>query len=418
MDHAADALTSGEGLELLSQSSVQRFLWLELPRTWPATAWDPLVEATTALFEELGLHRYAAIASSETTSAVLDAWLEDPDEGLDLAAAAAADSGVEPVDTDELSWADVRGPDEDAAAAHIERALEAAIDAGRLEPGCGRWRVVAAQVQAEALAEPMPGRLTQTWATAVTTERVEHWIATSATHRQRSWRERIANQVLSPPDPPADPSVATGPMLWLLTACRDGAALTATGYLSPALVRDAVSRFPWWWPYAPADGAEARPPRSEADVAELGSLREVAARLRLVRRRGRELRTTRAGAALIEDPVRLWRLMASTLAGNEFEATVAELAAARLLGTPDGALGPGGVEVGVAEVAGQGWRTSEGPLTREDISWALTEVLRWWWVLGLLDAEGEPGRSSLTPAGRATVLAFLHGRATGPHQEL
>ena len=70
MRMAADGLTAGEGEEVISQASLQVFLWYEVPREFPADAWRPLVEAAGVLLSLLGLDRYAAIARSPTTADV------------------------------------------------------------------------------------------------------------------------------------------------------------------------------------------------------------------------------------------------------------------------------------------------------------------------------------------------------------
>ena len=41
---AADGLTAGEGEELVTQPSLQVFLWYDLPRRYPDDAWRPIAE--------------------------------------------------------------------------------------------------------------------------------------------------------------------------------------------------------------------------------------------------------------------------------------------------------------------------------------------------------------------------------------
>lgn len=78
MRTAADGLTAGEGEELISQAGLQEFLWHEVPRKHPADTWRPVTEATGVLLSLVGLDRYAAIARSPTTTAILDAWEDSP----------------------------------------------------------------------------------------------------------------------------------------------------------------------------------------------------------------------------------------------------------------------------------------------------------------------------------------------------
>jgi hypothetical protein len=65
----------------------------------------------------------------------------------------------------------------------------------------------------------------------------------------------------------------------------------------------AVERLGWWdW---------RKPPRSEADVHQLPTLRDAASRLRLIRRRGRRLHATTRGVELLATPERLWQAVAT-----------------------------------------------------------------------------------------------------------
>ena len=41
----ADALTAGEGTEMIHQAALQQFLWWYLPRKYPEEDWSGLVEA-------------------------------------------------------------------------------------------------------------------------------------------------------------------------------------------------------------------------------------------------------------------------------------------------------------------------------------------------------------------------------------
>jgi hypothetical protein len=97
---AADGLTAGEGEEALRQAFVQDFLWYRLPAKYPERAWLPVARVAAALLGELALERYAAIAASDTTRAILDAWREDPTRGFARYRATVEASGVKPPDTD------------------------------------------------------------------------------------------------------------------------------------------------------------------------------------------------------------------------------------------------------------------------------------------------------------------------------
>ena len=96
---AADGLSAGEGEELVTQAGLQRYLWYDLPRRHPDHWWRPVAEAAAVLLALLDLDRYAAIARSSTTAAVLDAWDAASGKGFTAFQAANSASGVEPPDT-------------------------------------------------------------------------------------------------------------------------------------------------------------------------------------------------------------------------------------------------------------------------------------------------------------------------------
>ena len=199
-----------------------------------------------------------------------------------------------------------------------------------------------------------------------------------------------------------------------------GIDLTQSGYVGRALVVEASERFGWW------EGD--RPPRSEADLHQLGELRGAVSDLRLLRRTGRTLVATTKGVGLIGDDVALWRELAGTLGGAAaFDQLVGELVGHRLLDGPViddeivGTVGP--------VLTSLGWRTAEGPLTSAEVESATWDRWRWWRVLGLLErtsarwdraAQRQIGHTTttLTPAGRATVLAFLRHSALRPRDHV
>ena len=82
VEAAAGGLTAGEGQEQISQASLQDFLWYYLPRKWDEEAWQPVAQAAARLLEALGLERYAAIARSQTTAEILEAWRAGQPRGL------------------------------------------------------------------------------------------------------------------------------------------------------------------------------------------------------------------------------------------------------------------------------------------------------------------------------------------------
>ncbi len=414
----ADRLTAGEGSSMIHQASVQQALWWYLPRNCPEGQWREYLDATAELLTELGIERLARIASSEQTAAVLAAWAEDEDRGAAAFKKAEHDSGVDPPDTPLLAWGSFMGVEEARALDEVERALGEALGLSTLAPGSAGWRRRAAAITAQVLSassELVPG---QSRLSLITTERVSMWIDL-ASPPLREWRKAVGNRLLNPIEPPADPAAAIAPMAWLLDlAAGEGAELTQSGYLPRLAVVDAGARFGWWdWP---------KPPRSEADVFQIQSLRAAATRLHLVRRRGRRLRLTSRGSELRRDPAELWRVVATESEDSEgFTRMITELVGLRLLG---GRIYVATLAADVAPVLRQqGWSSAGGLVTAQEVKRAAWRPLRWWRMFGLLDEEDgwdsethrrlAPDTIALTPAGEATVLAYLRARATGPRKD-
>ena len=413
---AADGLTAGEGEERITQAGLQRHLWYDLPRRSPDDTWRPTAEAAAVLLSLLGLDRYATIARSTTTAAVLDAWDASSGKGFAAFRSANTASGVEPPDTDLLTWGEVFGLEEAWALQAVEVALEQAIVAGELQPGRGSWRKVAAGVCDEVLqATAGDGPLTRMQ--AVREERAHAWVHRGRSEELRAWRE-AARAAIEGFDAvaiePSEAAASIAPMRWLLERCRQGVPLTQALYLPPAVVQEAADRFVWW----PFEGR----PRSEVDVHQLGVLRDTATRLGLVGRRSRHLSTTRRGAQLGDEPVALFHQVATTLAcEDEYLAMLSELVALRLLAGPavgnslERAVGP--------VIAAQGWMAGREPVTAEQAGLSVHCALYHWRLFCLLaetrsrwedGKQVEPAVTALTPAGRAAALCFLRARAIAP----
>ncbi len=417
MRTAADALTAGEGEEIISQASLQVFLWYEQPRKYLDDTWRPLTEATGVLLSLLGLDGYAAIARSSTTAAILEAWREVPSKGFARFRAARSASGVQPPDTDLLEWGEIMGMEEAAALSSVELALERAIESGDLRPGTGSWRRVAADICGSTLLRPSGAGADRTLLAAVLDERSDTWVSLARPASLKVWREKARVRAAAEMET-SDVAATIAPMRWLLETCRTGIALTQAGYLPPGVVREVVGRFGWW----PFRGH----PRSEVDVHQLGVLRDTAARLRLVSKRSGRLSASARGMALIDDPIGLWRLIAATLAcEDDYVSMLSEFVAHRLLDGPalDGALerdlGP--------IVAAQGWIAGDERITPHAAGLAVHRALYHWRLFGLLDEvrpKWEGGRptgpniTALNAAGRAAATAFLRARASVPRTDL
>lgn len=416
---AAGWLTAGEGIGMIDQASLQEFLWWHLPRKTPQADWDGIVTGAVALLGELGLDRYAAIARSETTHEIHGAWRFNPDRAAKLARDAEKSSGVQPPDTDLITWGSIMGVYEHAARQAVSRALESAIVAGDLVPGGKGWRIKAATICDRTMLEAHEAELGQTLLGLVETERAGTWLDAARVDQHRRWRGEVSRRLMQAIDPPTDVEALVGPMRWLLAKAEDEITLSQSNYIARPLVLEAVEEFGWWdWE---------KPPRSEADVPQLGDLREAAQARRLIRRRGKKLLATARGRAVADDPVALWRELACTLGGaDEFGLMVAELTGLRLL---DGAaIGSETLAHAIGPIlAEQGWRADGAPIVHRDVTWAVGERLYWWRVLGLVDEErpryiegqrtGE-FRTALNEAGEATVLAFLRSRAIRPRDSV
>ena len=413
---AADGLTTGGGEELITQAGLQRYLWYDLPRRHPDDAWRPVAEAAGVLLSLLGLDRYADIARSTTTSAVLDAWEDASGKGFAAFRTATTASAVEPPDTELLAWGEVFGMEEAWALQAVEVALERAILAGEFQPGRGSWRKVAARVGDGVLQAPA-GDAAVSRLQAVHEERIDTWVLHGHPAELRAWREAARGSLdgFDAVDVEAsEAAAAIAPMRWLLQRCHEGVPLTQAGYLPPSVVLEAADRFGWWEFHGR--------PRSEVDVHQLGVLRDTATRLRLVGKRPRRLATTRRGGLLADDPAALFSQVATTLAcEDEYLAMLSELVAHRLLAGPavdhalEQAVGP--------VIVAQGWMAGRDPVTAEQAGGSVHRALYHWRLFGLLDEkrprwedrrEAEPAVTALTPGGRTAAIALLRARATAP----
>ena len=149
---AWETLTGGEGPEVLTQWRLQQFCWEELARGWPedgASRWR-IALALAALLDELGLQRYAVIARSDTTRQVLIGGEQAPDRGRVLARKAAQRSGIEPPNTEFVTWGAVMEPAEAYALESVADRLELAVATGDLLPGSRGWRDAQAEITVQA----------------------------------------------------------------------------------------------------------------------------------------------------------------------------------------------------------------------------------------------------------------------------
>lgn len=117
----------------------------------------------------------------------------------------------------------------------------------------------------------------------------------------------MADLIREPALLPAGTDDPLPPLRWLLEKLGGGQALTQTGNLNRAFVREAAHRFGWW------DLELHGLPRGEDELYDLRQTRGLAQRLGLARRSGKKLVLTAKGRLLLSDPEGLWRSAAHAL---------------------------------------------------------------------------------------------------------
>ena len=363
---------------------------------------------------------YAEVCRAPETQRLLRAW-EAEDPAAHQAFRDLLDgSGIEPPDTDLLAWGSVMGFEEARVREQVATALEEAIESGSLAPGGRGFARRQAEIAKAALREPWDGEDGRSRLQAVHDERLERWLQRGPGGRadaRRAILDGIAAMVSGEP-PAVDPGgarAALKPALWLLEQGNAGIGLTQTGALNRALVREVAERWPSWW-----EADLFGPPHREDDVTPLWELHQLLRELRLLRRKGRRVRTTKRGRALADEPPTLLEALATELLrGENFYAACAELAVALIL---DGAPADYGETLAARvqpAVADAGWRAGEEPPSVRDVSWHIAAFLRPAEAIGVLMDEGSGSRLSRKPlvlpeAGRAALTAALRNRALRP----
>jgi hypothetical protein len=414
----------GEGPMLLRRYDVQHFAWYTLPRKF-LTDLDGKLEAAELMaltLDQLGdtARGYAEVCRSEATRDLLRAWeAEDPTAWRQVRELVDA-SGIEPPDTDLLAWGSVMGYDEARVRDRVATALEQAIEDGRLTLGARGFRRAQARVADAALMEPWDDDAQRARLEAVHAERLERWARHGGT-RGGGERDAILEPVLpllaTAPAAVCGNSarVALDPVLWLVDRAASGIMLTQTGALNRALVREAASRWPSWWP-ADLFGA----PHREDDIPLLGELHDLLRRLRLLRRTGNRLTVTGHGRALSADPPALLQELArSLLSGDSFDTACGELAVALILSGATIDYTPQLANRVRPAIVAAGWQSGAEPPSRERVSWAIADLLRPAEALGLLEpAPGDTrlrsGPLLLTAVGRVALIDALRARALAP----
>lgn len=408
---------------LLRRYDVQLFVWYVLPRKYLAGLDDKLAVAAALAdtLERLGgwAASYAEVCRAPETHQLLRAWEAEDPAAWQTFRDLLDGSGIEPPDTDLLSWGGVMGLEEARVRAQVATALEQAIEAGILTPGARGFRRRQAEVANAALREPL-GDDGRSRLEAVHDQRLERWLQRGPGARADARSEildRVAEVVSGAPAAiePTAARAALEPTLWLLEQANDGIALTQTGALNRALVREVAERWPDWW-----EADLFGPPHRETDVTPLAELSDLLRELRLLRRRGRRVFTTKRGRELAADPPALLETLATALLrGDDFQAACAELAAALILDGVPADYGETLAEHVQPAVQAAGWRAGDEPPSVGEVAWQIAGLLRPAEAIGVLErGEGESRFSRtpfvLTEAGRAALAVALRARALAP----
>jgi hypothetical protein len=304
---AVEWLTGGDGDELpavFSRRELQLFLWYQLPKKWliRRDEQQAVAEALARFFDEAGPEAasLAALCRSPQTAEMIRSG------GKKLAAALDA-SGLEPPDTQTLTWGAFMSIEESLEHDLVADLLEDAIDKGELLPGSKGWRQRQHELVERYLTTPDPSGITPL--ARVHSARRTSWLELHDRHGQRELLETALRTIEREPISPADAGAALEPLLWLLDQLAAGVKLTKTGALPRALVRAAVDRYPDWW-----NTQTVGPPYQEAELYPLSLLHDLIDELKLARREHSSLKLTPRGRTLRDNPERLLTAVTAAIA--------------------------------------------------------------------------------------------------------
>ena len=409
-----EALTWGQGLEIITLHGLAEFLWYQLPAKF-LTDLDHkrgIAAALGELFAQLELPRYAALCTDPVTDRILVAYEEGGSAATrKIYRTAIEATGVEPPAVPDLfEWGSIMGGEEYAAYREVSVALEAALDAGELKPGVAGWRKMAQQITARVLQSHHDDVTGSTWLQWVHTERLQHWAESGGAARQRM-ASVVADSLVQPEPVPADAADCLAPLQWLIDHAAVGAPLTRDHYLAWALVVEAYERFGWF--------TMGKPPSSEAHTFELRVLRKLAQDMRLIRRSGKKLVLSRTGESVRAGGTEaLWNATVGCLLG--FDDANAEVAASEIsvmLMLAGERLGWREMNAKVAEVMAEGhWhdRDSGQPIDEDAVGSLVNHVNHMLELFSFSSGQSWSEPRVLTDAGRAAARAALRARALRP----
>ena len=413
-------LTSGGGLEVISQLRLQEFLWHVLPTSWPLSSAGQLAVARALgrLLRLAGLERYADACASPATERIIGAYHQSVADGMIAYTDAVEGSRIAPPDTDLLAWGSARGAEEQAAYESCAAAIELAIASGELKVGASGWKTKRATLVDRWLMAPTPvsqpessteAATIETLLGKISAERIDEWAHGHPGERARMAR-RIVPRLLEPPVLPREPLPA---LRWLLQHADAGLPLTARHYIAPSVISEAVVMFGW--------GELAGKRRQELAVFPLHTLRCLAQReMGAVRRSGTRLVLTRTGRLMTDDPGIRWHIGTSALIGpddgSDPDFTVAVREAALLV------IALSGNAVSREELterltrlhSAEGWTSRSGRNVADAMRYELSVLGQRLHSLQLLDPDSAPGGLALTSTGIAAALSALLARALRP----
>ena len=233
-------------------------------------------------------------------------------------------------------------------------------------------------------------------------ERLENRLRRGSDARRRVIEPVAALLAGEPPIvDPATARAALAPALWLLELATAGIALTQTGALNRALVREAAERWPHWW-NAELFGL----PNRQDDVGPLCELDELLRHMRLVRRRGRRIVATARGRAAGSDPPALLVALASELlSGDGFRPACGELAVALVLDGAQASYTNAFADRLHPALVAEGWQAAGEQPSLNHVQATIADFLRPADAIGVLQRKPsgsrmEPDPLILTDAGR------------------
>jgi hypothetical protein len=402
-----------EGPLQLRRYDLQLYLWYQLPTKYlaPLERHRATAAALGRLLELTPAAAYAQLCTAPETLRLLEQWDARPAGARREVQRLLAASGIEPSDTAKLAWGSVMGPVEAQARDDVSYELELALEAGTLVPRTPGFARRQADLIASVLVEPegSGSRLD-----AVHLERLQRWRDDHRSPAREAIVARVADMLTGPPQPvdAAEIAAALGPARWLLGRAVEGIALTQTGALNRALVREAVERWPEWW-RSDVWG----PPNREDDVVSLRRLHDLLRALRLLRRTGRRIVTTARARTLLIQPASLLDVCATALlSGETFDAAVGELAAALLLaGDPiDYEILQQVIHPVIVEL---GWRSGATTPSIHAVGAAIGHLLAGLESLDLVAGSRASGLE-LKPIGQLALHIGLRARALGPAMQI